>query len=327
MPGEILALVISVMLYRLGRKNKEQAGEQLKWRKTRWLARMFGIFIIFIVLLDTIPKAIDHFEDDKTKEINDRVNSRLNEQSKALVDIAGLSVPEEHSLPVSAIMIAATTNVALSECKTVTCWEKELTGTVEALQALALGDKLLIAGLSSLAAETGLSDSEQQQLQQRLLAPYIEDLSGKKLTPSRGNDNPVAAQEMIESAESAKPAKENPENKESKMVYSLLKLLEGIIEDLGLGFGWAALYFTYFTAMWGGQTPGKKLFGLKVLQLDGTPLSLWDSFGRYGGYGAGIATGLLGFLQIFWDANRQAIHDKISATVVIDVHKQQMKQK
>ena len=40
-------------------------------------------------------------------------------------------------------------------------------------------------------------------------------------------------------------------------------------------------------------------------------------FGRYGGYGAGFATGLLGFLQVYWDPNRQAIQDKISATVVI----------
>ena len=32
---------------------------------------------------------------------------------------------------------------------------------------------------------------------------------------------------------------------------------------------------------------------------------------------AGFATGLLGFAQVFWDANRQAIHDRISGTVVI----------
>ena len=89
----------------------------------------------------------------------------------------------------------------------------------------------------------------------------------------------------------------------------------------GLGFGWASFYFTVSTALGGGQTLGKKILGIKVLQLDGTPLSLWDSFGRYGGYGAGIATGLLGFMQIYWDPNRQAIHDKISATVVIDLRK------
>jgi len=107
--------------------------------------------------------------------------------------------------------------------------------------------------------------------------------------------------------------------KETKPVYSIVEFIKSLIEDLGLGFGWAAFYFTVLTSIWKGQTLGKKVFNIKVLQLDGTPLSLWDSFGRYGGYGAGIATGLLGFIQIFWDANRQAIHDQISSTVVIDV--------
>jgi len=106
-----------------------------------------------------------------------------------------------------------------------------------------------------------------------------------------------------------------------KPVYSIIEWVKGIINDLGLGFGWATFYFTVFIALANGQTLGKKIFGIKVLQLDGTPLSLWDSFGRYGGYGAGLATGLLGFLQIYWDPNRQAIHDKISATVVIDTRK------
>lgn len=43
----------------------------------------------------------------------------------------------------------------------------------------------------------------------------------------------------------------------------------------------------------------------------------WDAFGRFGGYAAGLATGLLGFLQVFWDPNRQALHDRVAGTVVI----------
>ena len=61
--------------------------------------------------------------------------------------------------------------------------------------------------------------------------------------------------------------------------------------------------------------------GIKIIKLDGKALNLWESFGRYGGYGAGLATGLLGFLQIYWDPNRQAIQDKISETLVIDMRK------
>nr|WP_240919893.1 RDD family protein [Paraglaciecola sp. 20A4] len=100
---------------------------------------------------------------------------------------------------------------------------------------------------------------------------------------------------------------------------SILDWVQGIAADLGLGFGWAAFYFSIFTAWWSGQTPGKRLLGIKVIKLDGSALNLWESFGRYGGYGAGIATGLLGFLQIYWDPNRQAIQDKISETLVIDL--------
>jgi uncharacterized RDD family membrane protein YckC len=77
------------------------------------------------------------------------------------------------------------------------------------------------------------------------------------------------------------------------------------------------LYFTLFTALLRGQTPAKKLLGIRVVRLSGEPLTLWGAFGRYGGYGAGIATGLLGFLQIYWDSNRQCIQDKIGETVVV----------
>ncbi|WP_341503779.1 RDD family protein [Gallaecimonas sp. GXIMD4217] len=98
---------------------------------------------------------------------------------------------------------------------------------------------------------------------------------------------------------------------------SLIAWAKGIITDLGLGLSWAALYFTLFTTWWRGRTPGKRLLGIRVVQLDNGPITLWGAFGRYGGYGAGLATGLMGFLQILWDPNRQAIQDKVSGTVVI----------
>jgi hypothetical protein len=97
----------------------------------------------------------------------------------------------------------------------------------------------------------------------------------------------------------------------------ILATLKGLLDDLGIGFGWTGLYFTAFTVLWKGQTPGKRLLGVRVLRLDGKPLTLWGSFERFGGYAAGLVTGLLGFAQVFWDRNRQAIHDKISETVVV----------
>jgi hypothetical protein len=89
------------------------------------------------------------------------------------------------------------------------------------------------------------------------------------------------------------------------------------IDSLGFGFGWWTLYFAILMPWMKGQTPGKRAMGLRVVRLDGQPITGWHAFERAGGYAAGIATGTLGFLQIYWDANRQAIHDKVAGTAVI----------
>ena len=96
-----------------------------------------------------------------------------------------------------------------------------------------------------------------------------------------------------------------------------LNWLLGVADDLGFGFGWAALYMTVWMSVTNGQTLGKRVLGLRVVRLDGLPINWWVAFERAGGYAAGFATGLLGFAQIFWDANRQAIHDRIVGTVVV----------
>mgnify|MGYP003635528880 CR=1 FL=1 len=101
--------------------------------------------------------------------------------------------------------------------------------------------------------------------------------------------------------------------------HSVLKWLQGILTDLGIGFGWAVFYFTLFISWNGGQTLGKACMAIKVVQLNNTPLTLWQAFGRQGGYSAGFATGLLGFIQIYWDPNRQAIQDKVADTLVLKI--------
>jgi hypothetical protein len=98
---------------------------------------------------------------------------------------------------------------------------------------------------------------------------------------------------------------------------SFLRSLKALAADFGLSLGWFGLYFTLVLAWWNGYTPGKRLLHIRVYRLDGRPMTLWSSFERFGGYAAGPATGLLGFAQVFWDPNRQGIHDKISGTVVV----------
>lgn len=98
----------------------------------------------------------------------------------------------------------------------------------------------------------------------------------------------------------------------------IIRILKTAANDLGLAFGWIGLYFIV-GLVWGkGQTPGKKLFSLKVIRLNGERITYWKALERFGGYAAGLATGLVGFFQVYWDANRQAIQDKIAETAVVD---------
>jgi uncharacterized RDD family membrane protein YckC len=88
--------------------------------------------------------------------------------------------------------------------------------------------------------------------------------------------------------------------------------------DFLFGFLGATAYFTLFTWKWQGQTPGKRALGIKVVKLNGEPLTLWNSFERFGGYSSSASLLLSGFFQYFWDKNHQTTHDKISETIVID---------
>ncbi len=107
---------------------------------------------------------------------------------------------------------------------------------------------------------------------------------------------------------------------------SLTRMITATAEDFGLRFGWVGIYFIICLPLFSGQTLGKRLLSLRVVRLNNKPIGIWYSFERFGGYAAGIATGLLGFIQVFWDPNRQAIHDKIAGTVVID-QREKRKQK
>ncbi|HBS43105.1 MAG TPA: hypothetical protein DEA26_10520 [Oceanospirillales bacterium] len=162
--------------------------------------------------------------------------------------------------------------------------------------------------------EPTLSDEQQAVLLTRYMAAFDQAAALQAATP----DTPSVflSNTPPDSADTSSAAAQ-PGCNCADSTYLTLKWLQELIAGLGQGIGWAALYHSVFIAWFRGRTPGKKLLRIRVVKLDGSDFSLWDSFGRYGGYGAGFATGLLGFVQVFWDANRQAIQDKIAETVVI----------
>lgn len=188
-------------------------------------------------------------------------------------------------------------------------------GTLMARLAAEVEDLSPEAALNSYAAlMASAADSEEATLTRELLRgriisevasdtlaaldEHIDDLENRQATQSR---EMAAAQVELDRTNSS----------------GIFNRLRGFVDELGFGFGWASLYMTVFLSWWNGQTVGKKLMRLRVVRLDGEPITWWIAFERAGGYAAGFATGLLGFAQVYWDANRQAIHDRIVGTVVV----------
>jgi hypothetical protein len=86
---------------------------------------------------------------------------------------------------------------------------------------------------------------------------------------------------------------------------------------LGITFGWSGVYFTLLGGALGGRTPGKLLFGTRAAKINGQPFTFFDAFVRQGGYVAGVAMGMIGFLHVLWEPNRRAVEDRIAGTVVL----------
>jgi hypothetical protein len=86
---------------------------------------------------------------------------------------------------------------------------------------------------------------------------------------------------------------------------------------LGVTFGWSGVYFTLLAGWCGGRTLGKMILGTRAVKTNGTPFTFFDAFVRHGGYVAGVAMGLTGFLKLVWEPNRQAVEDRIAGTVVV----------
>lgn len=76
------------------------------------------------------------------------------------------------------------------------------------------------------------------------------------------------------------------------------------------------IYFTIFVGSCG-QTPGKMLFRLKVVRVDGQEITYGKAFLRSLYWILSLLLFGLGFLMIAWTRQKRAIHDMLAGTSVI----------
>jgi len=93
--------------------------------------------------------------------------------------------------------------------------------------------------------------------------------------------------------------------------------LEIVLLLVIFGFQWG--YFNFFEWLWNGQTPGKRLLNLRVIKVDGSPVSGIDVLLR--NLSRPIDTfgpmGLIGLLMIFISRRAQRLGDLMARTIVI----------
>jgi uncharacterized RDD family membrane protein YckC len=91
----------------------------------------------------------------------------------------------------------------------------------------------------------------------------------------------------------------------------------GILFIIVAAFVVSIAYFPYFWAK-GGQTPGMRPFGLRVVRdRDGGPISGGSAILRLIGYWVSGTVFYLGYIWIFIDKRKRGWHDLIAGTVVV----------
>ncbi|MEP1382555.1 MAG: RDD family protein [Paraglaciecola sp.] len=299
----LLTKVSSLILATVAAATFFRAGNRLKTKKRYNAGRLFLRLIVAFLLFVIAVGIVDEINKPESKSNDTKVSAQQIEK------LAVVGITAQYLIQSSALL----KELEQGEC------------TPKYACIKTLGEQLIDDTVGARIGNEGVAEAIETYIEvmsghltveeQTQLLESLKALSEVKAITETDPDIPNDLEKVISDYVEDETEKESL-NTSPKGIVDWLK---DLIEELGLGFGWAAFYFSVFTAWWRGQTPGKKIMGIQVVKLDNQALNLWESFGRYGGYGAGLATGLLGFLQIFWDPNRQAIQDKISETLVIDL--------
>ena len=76
-------------------------------------------------------------------------------------------------------------------------------------------------------------------------------------------------------------------------------------------------YYVYFPSRQWQATPGKRVLGIHVVRLDGSPISSLFAFGRLLSYVVSGSLLYIGFMFIGWTKEKRAFHDSICDTRVV----------
>jgi uncharacterized RDD family membrane protein YckC len=341
----VLGVVAAALFVRAGFRRTEVKGSVFA-RAMRFSVGCLGVFIAVITSIVWASCGTDFGQDERAPRVTVRTSPGSGSAAGRIIGAlasAGVmrafddveTIEEAEVAALSLIELSAELGIADEEVRDF------LSGAVPddapwAAQSDDLFDRLLSPGAETVALPDGESAQVQGYSTEEALEAYAGVLRRGAATdedPERralearlaqvvAGDTLTALADRIAGLERANREQQSDledataalERADSGGVFGWLR---EFVDELGFGFGWASLYLTVILSAWKGQTVGKRVMRIRVLRLDGQPITWWTAFERAGGYAAGFATGLLGFAQVYWDANRQTIHDRIVGTVVV----------
>ena len=329
--GVLLGFAAVVLLFRMS--SRKQPGGSFIKRSVQMSLRVVGAIILFILVLDgwdTVRDRVQGIDDDDDDAVpTTAVNTagagdlELNFGARDLAAIGG-----------SLFAIGrAEDSASVSEAATKILQTAQRAGATPEQIRQARGDLIEMMAERADSSEIRAVESAvlnlvgpPVQVDTRVAESWVEAVAANDTATAAAYRDTlkhiVAGSEITAlEARSARFEQERDsleeELKDAREAHGVRSFIAGAADDLGVGFGWSAVFFTAFLALWRGQTPGKKFTGVRVLRLDGKPIGWWIAFERFGGYAASLSVGLLGFFQILWDRNRQGLHDKACETVVV----------
>jgi uncharacterized RDD family membrane protein YckC len=76
-------------------------------------------------------------------------------------------------------------------------------------------------------------------------------------------------------------------------------------------------YNWFFWTQWQGQTPGKRLVGIRIMKTDGSRITSTDALIRATGYFLNTMILSIGWLWALFDVQKRGWHDMLAGTVVV----------
>ena len=92
----------------------------------------------------------------------------------------------------------------------------------------------------------------------------------------------------------------------------------GLIYVISIGI--PLLYFSWMHSSAHQASLGKMAVGIKVVRTDGQRITFWRAFGRYWALILSALTLLIGYIMAAFTERKQALHDIICDTLVVDKH-------